>query len=132
MDDQLSIFDALDRIHGDSLTDDEGRVLRLLEGHRGRQAAITGETMAESLGMEYNAVRATVAHLIAHHDELIASMPGKPAGYFIPETPEEVEAATRSLRNRGISILARAAKMQRTSLEEVYGQAKLEREASGK
>jgi len=43
-----------------------------------------------------------------------------------------VEAVTRRLRHRGISILVRAAKLQKVSVEAVYGQAILELEAQAK
>ena len=77
-------------------------------------------------------VRDTIRHLIMEHNILIASAVAPPAGFYLPETKEEVEVATRSLRHRGIMILIRAAKLQKLTLEEIFHQGRLEFEGGGK
>ena len=113
----------LHRIHGDALTREEDAVLRLLDAHRGRSAAITGEAMAQDLSMSYDRIRAVVAHLVNRHDILIASCS---AGYYIPVTPGEIDAVVQSLQHRAIAILIRAAKLRNVSLEVIFGQLKME------
>ncbi len=145
MTDQLSIFDSasplpavgegpeeragLDVIHGDSLMPDEERICRLLEKHIGKDAAVKASVMEELFGMSNVEVRKVVRHLIDFHGMCIGS---SGAGYFIARTPDEIATVTRSLRHRGISILVRAAKIQRSAVEEVFNQARLELETNDK
>lgn len=126
MSDQLPI-DFSDR-KAKILTVDELKVWSVLETRRGRDQAMLGPAIAETTGSDYDTVRAIVSHLVNHHGYLIASCS---RGYYVPVTPEEVTAATRSLRHRGIMILMRAAKLQKSSIEEVFGQARLELEKAG-
>lgn len=105
------------------LTEEERRVWRVLEARRGKAAALLGPAIAELAGSDYDTVRAIVSHLVSFHGCLIASCS---RGYFVPVTHEEIDAATRSLRHRGIMILMRAARLQKSSLEAVYHQATLE------
>ena len=115
MNDQLQIdFD---------LTLEENAVLQALGQHRGKGAAIVGREIETITGVEYDRLRAVISHLVNDHGHLIAS---GPKGYYIPETPEEIGEATRSLRHRGISILVRAARLQKTSVEEIFKQSRLE------
>jgi hypothetical protein len=131
--DQLSIFDQkprpLDMLHGDDTTAEERLIIRYLANHRSRDNAAKASVMEQLFNMTNVAVRKTVRHLIDYHGLCIGS---SGAGYFMAETPEEVEAVTRRLRHRGISILVRAAKLQKVSVEAVYGQAILELEAQAK
>ncbi len=108
-------------------TETEQAILSLLQ--KGRRNAQSVKFLAGQTGLSETEVREKIRHLIMVHDVLIASTVQKPAGFYIPETPEEIDQATRSLRHRGISILARAAKLQRLSLEDIYHQAKMEFDA---
>ena len=136
MTDQLSIdFDRpspLAVIHGDSLTRDEAAVLRVLEGHKGHGAAITGEAVAEGIGLGYNAVRDVIRHLRKHHRLLIGATNTKPQGYFIAVTPEDVDLALRNMVRRAMSMLVMAAQFKKCSPDEIYGQAKMELEEQAK
>lgn len=107
------------------LTADELLVWNIIEERRGRAAAILGQVVADRTGIDYDTVRAIVSRLVNRHACLIASCAH---GYFVPVTAEEISGATKSLRHRGISILMRAARLQKSSLEEVFGQAKIEYE----
>jgi hypothetical protein len=107
------------------LTEEERAVWELIEPRRGKGIALLGPYIAVRTGLDYTTVRAIISHLVNHHGYLIASCS---RGYYVPVTPEEVAAATRSLRHRGIMILMRAARLQKSSLEDVFGQARLELE----
>ena len=100
-------------------------VLAVIRAHQGREAAITGEAIAELTGIRYMRVREVVRELV-DKGILIGSTTKPPSGYYLIRTPEEVAEVTKSLRRRGISILVRAARIQQCSLETVYGQARME------
>ena len=95
----------------------------ILRSHKGKDAAILGHTIAAMTGIKYDEVRAVIAHLVNEHQCLIASC-GR--GYYVPVTEEEIASATRSLRHRGIMILMRASRLQKSSLEDIFMQAKME------
>lgn len=105
------------------LSFEEERIWEVIRLHRGKDDAVKGSQIAEWTGMEYDFIRSVISHLVKSHNCLIAS---NSKGYYVPETEDEVFEATRSLRSRGISILVRAARLQRTSLEDIFHQAKME------
>jgi hypothetical protein len=110
------------------LTDEERRLAEFLTGHHGRNNAVLGHVLADHAGLQYDTVRAIISHMVNYHNFLIASCS---RGYYVPVTPDEVRTATKSLRHRGIMILLRAARLQKSSIEDVFGQAKLELENTG-
>ncbi|HPL62950.1 MAG TPA: hypothetical protein PK587_04200 [Syntrophales bacterium] len=114
---QLPLFHA-------EFTREEEAVYSLLR--TGRNNAILVRKIAAETGMSGVAVRKIIRRLIMEHCILIGSAVSDPPGYFIPETPDEAIAATKTLRHRGIMILMRAAKLQRCSIELVFNQARLE------
>ena len=105
------------------LTDEEQRVWQSVSERAGRPQAILGPRIAELARVDYDTARQIIAHLVNDHGMLIASCS---RGYYIPETPEEILDATKSLRHRAIMILLRASKLQKTSLEAVFHQGRLE------
>lgn len=107
------------------MTAEERIVWSVIDHHHGKDQAVLGPAIAELTGLHYTEVRSIIAHLINDHGKLIASC-GR--GYYIPRTPEEITEATRSLRHRAIMILLRASRLQKQSIDEVYGQGKLELE----
>lgn len=107
------------------MTFEENRRWEILRVYRGKDNAVTGKQIAEWTELEYDFIRSVISHLVNDHHFLIAS---NSKGYYVPETAEEIFEATRSLRRRGISILVRAARLQRTSVEEVFHQGVLEEE----
>jgi hypothetical protein len=107
------------------LTNEEHIVWSAIKHHLGKDTAVLGTTIAECAGIDYVTVRAIISHLVNFHGYLIASCS---RGYYVPVTPEEIQEATKSLRHRGIMILLRAARLQKNSIEDVFGQAKLELE----
>lgn len=106
------------------LTNEERHVLSLLK--KGRANAVSVRDLAVKTGLGGVAVRQIVRRLIMERLILIGSAVSPPPGYFIPETPDEAVIATKSMVHRGISILARAAKMRRESIELVFNQGRLE------
>jgi predicted transcriptional regulator len=113
---------------GPALTDEERIVWGVILDHRGKGHEIKGQTIAARIGMEYTTVRATIAHLVNVHHKLIGS---NGRGYYVPVTPAEIAEVTKSLRHRGIMILVRAARLQKTSLVEIFHQASLEFQRDG-
>lgn len=109
------------RPYGGDFTNEEMQILRLLQ--RGKQNAIKEKMLVFATGLHGVEVREKIRHLIMEHSVLIASCT---RGFFIAETLDEIQAATKSLRHRGIMILMRAAKLQKISLEEIFHQARLE------
>lgn len=123
---QITIdFDQLASGQATDMTHAELAILRLIQ--RGKANAIKVAVLEAATGLQGVEVRETIRHLIMEHGVLIASCTH---GFFIAETAEEITEATRSLRHRGIMILMRAAKLQKISIEDVFGQARLELEAN--
>lgn len=112
------------------LMPDEKAVWGCVKDRRGKGCEILGQSIATQTGIEYTTVRAIIAHLINHKYKLIGS---NSKGYYIPATPEEIDEVTRSLRHRGIMILMRASRLQKTSLVEIFQQSciEFEREVAG-
>ncbi|MCE5265709.1 MAG: hypothetical protein LLG97_19545 [Deltaproteobacteria bacterium] len=109
------------------LTDEERAVYGLLRN--GRARALSVRDLAERTGMGDVQIRQTVRSLIMERGLVIASAVDDPPGFFLAETPDEIINATRSLRHRGIMILVRAARLQKSSLEMVFNQGRLELES---
>lgn len=106
------------------MTNEERTVFRLLRS--GRASALSVKAIEIETGLDGKSVRKIVRDLIMEHGILIGSSVGDPPGYYLPETPDEAITATKTLRHRGVAILARAARLQRCSIELVFGQALLE------
>lgn len=103
------------------LTNEERMILAALR--EGKKYAILGDEISRLTGIEYDRVRHVISHLVNDHYYLIASYS---RGYYIPTSIDEVSETTRSLRHRGISILVRAARLQKTSVEEIFNQSRME------
>src|SRR3990172_5876064 len=76
------------------LTAEERRVWWAISDHAGKEDAILGARVAALALVDYDTVRAIISHLVNFHGCLIASCS---RGYYVPLTPEEIAAATRSL-----------------------------------
>jgi hypothetical protein len=105
------------------LSRDEQAVLDLIE--RGRDKARSVRFIASMTGLNERKVRAVVRLLIDGHGACIGSSVGRPPGYYIITDPDEIERHYKELRHRGISILARAAKLKKISINKVFGQGEL-------
>lgn len=122
MNSQLDIF-GQDLI---GLDDEEAAVWSAIRGRLGRESAIKVDVVAWQTKIDPTRVRELVSHLIREHGKLIASATSSPPGFFIISDAEELRKHIRSLRHRGIMCLVRAAALSNTSVEEVFGQARLE------
>lgn len=105
------------------MTEDEEKVWQVLATCRGRGMAILGPEIEQLTGISYKHVQRIISGLVCHHGKLIGS---GTFGYFIPVTVKESEDAAYYLRHRAIVALDRASKYQRTSIEVVFGQARME------
>ena len=106
------------------LSSEEQAVYSLLE--MGRANARTSHFLTERTGLSDRGIRQAVRELVMKRGILVATAVDDPPGFFIATAPEEILSATRGLRHRGVSILARAARLQRSSLEMVFNLARLE------
>jgi hypothetical protein len=88
----------------------------------GKRSAILGDGISRLTGIQYDDIRAIISRMV-NKGYLIASYS---RGFYIPETESEITEATRSLRHRGIMILMRAARLQKTSVEKIFNQARIE------
>ena len=111
----------------------ERRVWSVIQQHQGRAQAILSRDVEQETGLSVQEVSEAVKRLVSIHHCRIGSALNRPAGFYVIETPEEAQASTGHLRARALSMLHRASVLQRVSLDEVYGQGKLEleREAEG-
>lgn len=122
MPEQLDIFQAIAN-RQQAIEPEEQRIVSLLQ--EGKENARGVHWLAAMVGVSDVKLREIVRHLINEHGYCIGSRTGEPAGYYIITEPEEIDEVYRSLRHRGISILVRASKLKRISLEEVFGQGDL-------
>src|SRR5574341_582036 len=103
------------------LTAEELLVWDVMRTRRGKAAAILGPEIEARTGIRYKQVQKIINTLRCHHQKLIGS---GTFGYYIPETDQEVKDATYYLRHRAIMALVTASKIQRTSIEEIFHQAR--------
>lgn len=106
-----------------TLSHEEARVWDAIRFRLGASNAILGIEITGITGIEYVHVREIVSTLVRKRGYTIAS---SSHGFYVPVTIEEVRAATKSLRHRGIMILVRAAKLEKTSLENLLQQTIIE------
>ena len=75
-------------------------LLTVLQLHRGKARAITGKDLARVMGeLDDRRIRKEIRELIADGHP-IASSTESPYGYFIAETPEEVDQYLKQLKSR--------------------------------
>lgn len=114
----------------------EVRLLAVLSRHRGRDNCIgMGELWRKVFRLPYdNRINDTseLRRLIRkerRRGEPICSMSDKyNPGYYLADTPEELEEFIRRHERRGLTSLAQVAKLRRIALPELLGQLKLAEE----
>lgn len=104
----------------------EARVLSELRAHRGRERAIRVEDLGRACGISGRECQEVVHRLRIEHGIAIASAAGKPAGYYLIATADELEACVREHRSKALSTLAAMAALRRIHLRELLGQLALE------
>ncbi len=105
------------------MTDEERAVWQVLATCRGRGMAILGPEIEELTGIKYKQIQKIISSLVCHHGKPIGS---GTCGYYIPVTEQEDADAAYYLRHRAMVALYRASVRQRISLDQVYGQARME------
>jgi hypothetical protein len=112
------------------MTSLEITILRILEGHLGKDNAVSRADLVDRVNQHWplfpvhdRQIRKTIKHLREQHGEWIGS---KGRGYFKAETPDEVKAISGYHRKRGLSELYSAAKIERSSLPKLLGQLSIE------
>ncbi len=110
----------------EELSWEERQILSILSQRRGKALAIPVRALAEAVRISERELRNRVKHLVEYHDVLIGSSTQQPYGYYIMEDPEEMEAAVRQLQHRLISLAVRISKLRKISIEDVFGQMRLE------
>ena len=101
-----------------TMTPEEKTVLSILQSHKGKAAAIPKSALARAAGFDERRCRKIVKALIEIHNIPIGSDYGSDGGgYFLADSPEEMNAVYRRLRKHGISILVRAAAIRGITLQ---------------
>jgi hypothetical protein len=109
------------------MTAEQKLVHSVLENCRGKDRAIRVQDLASATNIPEREVREIVTALIlVFHIRIGSCYSGKHPGYYIICTPEESEETSRVLRHHALSILKRAAVVERISLEDLLGQLALE------
>jgi len=108
------------------LSEVQAEVWREIAQRHGRRSAVSVVHPCAMTGLPDRAVRKIVKALIEVHGAPIASSPHAPAGYYIPETLEEIRETLESLKGRALSVLTRMARLRRVALPELLGQLALE------
>jgi len=101
------------------VTDLETRILALLAHRKGRLMALRASTIAGMVGVSEREVRETIKTLIEVHRHPIASTTERPYGFFIPASPEEVEAYAAQLKHRIISTAIRLRAFESSTADKV-------------
>lgn len=99
------------------LTPDEEAVWDVI-GPKLNGRTIKSSQLAEIVGLTDRRVRKIIKCLIENHGKPVGSRTGKPAGYWEITDPAERQEVYEAWRRRGISILARAARLKGITLEE--------------
>lgn len=98
-------------------------VLVALSRHRGAHNGIRAADLAQELGIDERRLRALISQLILDRGVAIVGQPS--TGYFIAETPEEVERSVEFHRDRALHELKKASVLSKVPLAELLGQMKL-------
>jgi hypothetical protein len=115
--DQIAIDFAAPR-----MTPEEREVWNVLSMCRGRALAILGPEIEALTGISYKRVQKVINDLRCHHAKLIGS---GTCGYYIPQTPTEMDAVIHYIEGRAIMALYTLSKIKKTSIEDVFGQARM-------
>ncbi len=114
----------------DTLNSLEATILRILEGHRGRENAVGRADLVDRINQQNplfptneRLIRRTIKHLVERHGFWIGSWA---KGYFIIQTDQELLAACKYYHGYALSLLHVEAKLRKMSLPALLGQLSLE------
>ncbi len=92
---------------------------RVLATHIGKDKGVTAEALARALDIPARMVR----HLVTELREEGVAVCGHPSnGYFIAETPEELNATCKFLRGRAMKSLELESRLRKIPLPDLLGQ----------
>lgn len=96
---------------------------RLRANHTGRKRGITCAALAGSVGVREREARAAISELREDGHPVC----GTPAtGYFLAESPDELEATCEFLRGRALTSLKLESKLRGVPFSDLVGQMQLE------
>ena len=110
------------------MTPDESAVWDVLRMCKGRVMAILGPEIEDLTGIRYKRVQKIINDLRCHHSRLIGS---GTCGYYLPQTPEEMDAVIHYIRDRAVMALYTLSKIKKTSMEEIMHQIRMEFKEAG-
>jgi biotin operon repressor len=94
-------------------------IATLAEHHIGAEHGITGRALAAKLESDGRRVRKAIEH--CRNDGIaICGLPS--TGYYIAESPEDIEATCHFLRARSMTTLMLEARLRQLSLPDLLGQ----------
>src|SRR5262245_50997589 len=97
-------------------------LLNVLSRHRGRAAGISAQALASELKLSPRQLRKFISQA---REEGIAICGQPSTGYYVPDTPEELEASCAFLEHRALHSLKLLSRMRQVSLPDLLGQLKL-------
>ena len=107
----------------------EAAILRILEGHQGKESAISRDALFDCVNGECplfavsdRTIRKTIKHLITQHGVAIGSCHW---GYFMAETSDEIEEVCRYYDSYGLSSLFVSSKLRKIEMRDYLGQLSL-------
>ncbi len=110
------------------MTREEEAVWKVLAIHRGRKDAVKLSTVAFLTDLTERDVQFAVSALIETHGLSIGSSCQRPTGYYIIETPEELEQSLGQLSHRITALAKRIAALKKSTLPLVLNQLAIELE----
>jgi biotin operon repressor len=94
-------------------------LLNAMSRRQGKDRGICARDLAAELGVSMRRLRSLIS---AAREEGVAICGRPQTGYYMPTTPEELEAACRFLRARAMHSLRALSRMQRVTLPVLLGQ----------
>lgn len=94
-------------------------LLVILSRHQGAEAGISAQALAARLQVPERRVRSLVSELREQGTAICAH---PTTGYFIPETPEELQQSCEFLEHRALKSLTLMSRMKNVSLPTLLGQ----------
>lgn len=91
-----------------AMTESERRVWDLLRTRRGREEAISLPLLARAVSIPERELQNIVRDLIIKHHKPIGSTSGKPSGYYLCVSEEDLRRNHEQNKKRGLRLLARA------------------------
>lgn len=101
---------------------DSNPLVNVLVSHIGAKNGITADEIARQLSIPPRRVRSLVSDL---REEGVAVCGTPTTGYFVAETPQELEETCQFLRGRALHSLMLESKLRKVALEDLIGQMRL-------